>query len=76
MKETMKKKGRKIIITMINLILSHSNRTFLILDLQIEPQTLRHTPCTLRIYFFKCEEGSIIGSICFKLVLWLLVPEP
>ncbi len=39
-----KQEEKKIVI---NLILSHANRTFLILDLRIEPQTFRHTHPTL-----------------------------
>jgi hypothetical protein len=33
-------------IPKVNLILSHFNQTFLILDPQIGPQTLKHTHCT------------------------------
>jgi hypothetical protein len=43
---TMKKKKKTKMA--INLILSHANPTFFILDLPIEPQTFRHTHPTLR----------------------------
>ncbi len=59
----------------VNLILSHGNHTFLISDLQIQPQAFRHTHCISRKknVFFNVKKGPIQGSICFKLVLELLV---
>jgi hypothetical protein len=41
----MRKIGKKK--TKANLILSHVNHTFLILNPQIEPQAFGHTHCTL-----------------------------
>jgi hypothetical protein len=68
-------KNRKTKRPKINLILSHANRTFLILDPQIEPQAFRRTHCTLKnCVFLNVKKGSIQGSICFKLVPGLLVP--
>jgi hypothetical protein len=44
MKERKEKKKKR---SKVNLILSHVNHTFFILDLGIEPQASRHTHCTL-----------------------------
>jgi hypothetical protein len=60
----------------VNLIVSPTNHTFLILDLQIEPQAFRHTHCTLKEKKINLKKGPIQGSICFKLVLGLLVLVP
>jgi hypothetical protein len=52
--KTKKNQGKKKKKTpKINLILSHVNHTFLILDLQIGPQALRHNHCTffLNVFF-------------------------
>ncbi len=59
----------------VHLILSHVNHTFLILNPPIGPQAFRHTRCTLRffIFFWNVKKGPIQHSICFKLVLGLLV---
>jgi hypothetical protein len=58
------KKGPKM-----NLILSHFNHTFLILNARIGPQVLRHTHCTFKKKsFLKCEEGS---NSRFNLILSL-----
>jgi hypothetical protein len=47
------------------------------LDLRIEPQAFKHIHCTLRkIFFLNLKKGSVQGSICFKLVLGLLVFGP
>jgi hypothetical protein len=63
--------------TNVNLILSHVNHTFFILDPRIGPQAFRHTHCTLEIfYFFNVKKGSIQGSICFKVVPGLLILGP
>jgi hypothetical protein len=65
----MKKKGRKEQIPKVNLILSHANHTFLILDPQIELQASRHIHCTLgKNVFMNMKKGPIQDSICFKLV--------
>jgi hypothetical protein len=67
----MKKEKRK---PKINLIPSHVNHTFFILDLQIGPHAFKHTYCTLRKnVFFNVKDGSIQGSICWQLVPGLLV---
>jgi hypothetical protein len=64
----------------VNLIFSHVNHNFLILDLGIEPQTFRHS--LEKKCFFEWEErsnvkkGPMQGSICFKLVPGLLVLRP
>jgi len=53
------KRRRKNKIPKVNLILSHANHTFGILDPQIGPQAFGHTHCTIRkSAFLKCEEGS------------------
>jgi hypothetical protein len=71
------KKEEEKNIPKVNLILLHANHTFLILDPWIEPQAFKHTHCTLRTkVFFNVKEGPIQGSICFKLVLGLLVHGP
>jgi hypothetical protein len=63
--------------TKINLILSHVNHIFLILDPQIRPQAFRHNHCTFFLnVIFNVKKGPIQGSICFKLVPTLLVPGP
>jgi hypothetical protein len=52
-KKTMeKKKKKKNKQPKINLILSHVNHTFLILDSQVETRAFRHTHCTLGKSFF------------------------
>jgi len=68
-----KRKKRKV-----DLILSHVKHTFLILYFQIGPQVFKqtHCHCTVEKMFFKCEKNRIQGSICFKLVLGLLVLRP
>jgi hypothetical protein len=38
----------KIYMSKVNLILSHANHTFFILDLQIEPQAFKHIHCVIR----------------------------
>jgi hypothetical protein len=61
----------------INIILSHVNHTFLILNPRIGPQALRHTHYTIgKNVFLNVKKGSINISICFKLVPRLLVPGP
>jgi hypothetical protein len=45
LEKTMKEKKKRL---KLNLILSHVNHTFLILNLQIEPQAFRYTHYTLR----------------------------
>jgi hypothetical protein len=65
--EIFKKIILKINKSKVNLILSHINNAFFILDTQIGPQTFRHTYCTLRKkVFLNVKKGSIQGSICFK----------
>jgi hypothetical protein len=50
---------------------------FLYWTLKLDPQTFRHTHCTLRKKgFLNVKKGPIQGSICFKLVPGLLVPVP
>jgi hypothetical protein len=44
----MKEKKKKNKIPKVNLILSHANHTFGILDPQIGPQAFGHTHCTIR----------------------------
>ncbi len=66
-----KKKKKKKKKPKVNLILSHINHTFFILDPQIGPQAFRHTHCTLRN-----KKDLIQGSICFKLVPQLSIPGP
>jgi hypothetical protein len=63
---------------MINLILSHSNRTFLILDLRIEPQTFRHTPCTLNNNNNNnnVKKGQFKVQFASNWSFGFLVPEP
>jgi hypothetical protein len=74
MKKGRKKEGKP----KINLILSHVNHTFFILNPQIRPHTFRHAHYILEknVFFCDAKKGPIEGSICFKLVPGFLVPEP
>jgi hypothetical protein len=47
-KKTMQIKRRRFLKSKINLILSHVNHTFFILNSQIGPQAFRHNHYTLR----------------------------
>jgi hypothetical protein len=72
-----KKKEKKKRRPKVNLILSHVNHAFLILNLQIGPKAFKHTCCTIeKKRIFNVKKGPIQSSICFKLVLGLLVPKP
>jgi len=66
LKKNHKKERRKEIRAHINLILSHVNHTFSILDFRIEAQVLRHIHCTFKKnVFFNVKKGPIQGLICF-----------
>jgi hypothetical protein len=60
----------------VNLIFSHVNHTFFILDHWIGPKPFRHSLYLRKIGFFNLKKGPIQGSICFKLIPGLLVPVP
>jgi len=69
----MKKKKKP----MVNLILSHVNNTFLILEPWIGPQTFRHTHCAIgKNVFLHVEKGPIQCTIWLKLTLGLLAFGP
>jgi len=76
-KKTMKKRRRRGKRPNVNLILSHVNHTFLVLDLRIGAQVFRQNSLYLeKNVFLNMKKGAIQGSICFKLILKLLVPRP
>ncbi len=62
----------------VNILLSHVNHTFFILDLPIEHHTFKLTNCTLENKNKNCDvkKGPIQGSIYFKLVHMFLVLGP
>ncbi len=76
LKNPWKKKRKKEKKPKVNLVLSHVNHIFLILDPQIGHQVFKHTHCILKekLFFFNVKKSPIQGSICFKLVPGLLVP--
>jgi len=67
----MKKKGRGK--PKVNLILSHVNHTFFILDIRIGPQAFKHIHCVPqeKVFLENVKKGLIQDSICFNLVLGL-----
>jgi hypothetical protein len=70
-KKTIRKKKER---QKVNLIFSHVNHVFLILDPWIGPQTFIHTNCTP----YKndgVKKGPIQGPMCFKLMHGLSVLE-
>jgi len=68
------KKGRKK-RPKVNLILSHVNCAFFILDSQIGPHTFRYTNCTLRKgVFFKGEERSNSRFNLLQIGPWVVAP--
>jgi len=68
----MKKMKKK---TKNELILSHVNHTFFMLDPRIGPHTFKHIQFTLgKSVFCNVKKGSIQGPFCFKLVLGSLDP--
>jgi hypothetical protein len=73
--KTMQKR-RRFLKSKVNLILSHVNHTFFILNSQIGPQAFRQSHYTLRKKKINVKKGPTQGSICFKLVPRLLVPGP
>jgi len=64
-KKTMKKEEKKKKKQpKINIILSHANHTFLILDLQIETQAFKHTHRTLgKRVFSNVKKGPITFNL-------------